>query len=40
MEGPIVLETVITDTGIGIEQERAEYMFQLFGELLAKGKLS
>ena len=39
-QAPIIMETVITDTGIGIDDNRAKYMFQLFAELLDKGKLS
>lgn len=34
------MNTLVTDTGIGIDEERRNYLFKNFGELMAKGQLS
>ena len=36
----ILMNTLVSDTGIGIDEQRREFMFKIFGELLAKGQLS
>lgn len=34
------MNTLISDTGIGIDEERRNFLFKNFGELMAKGQLS
>ena len=36
----VFMTTSITDSGIGIDEHRREYLFKIFGELMVKGQLS
>lgn len=35
-----MMKTIITNSGIGIDAKRIDFLFKTFGELMAKGQLS